>query len=105
MKQNQAIAMIGLANRAGKIVSGETAVEKAVKKGNAYLCILAEDASDRSKKSYADMCDYYETKLCVYGTKETLGHILGKEIRAALAVTDESLAETIVRKMDDNTEA
>ena len=99
MKTDQVTQMIGLANKAGKVVSGETAVEKAIKKGNAFLVIIAEDASERSKKTWSDMCAFYETKLCVYGTKETLGGILGKEFRAAVAITDEALGNTIERKM------
>lgn len=41
MKQDKALAMIGLAQKAGKIVSGEFATEKAVKTGKActgYCC-------------------------------------------------------------------
>ena len=46
MKQDKALAMIGLAQKAGKIVSGEFATEKAVKTGKAALVIVAGDASE-----------------------------------------------------------
>ena len=44
LKQDKALAMIGLAQKAGKIVSGEFATEKAVKTGKAALVIVAGDA-------------------------------------------------------------
>ena len=46
--------MIGLAARAGKIGSGEFAVEKAVKGRKACLVIIAEDASANTKKKVSE---------------------------------------------------
>ena len=47
---DKVISLLGLAERAGKIASGEFAAEKAVKTGKARLIIVAEDASDNTKK-------------------------------------------------------
>ena len=52
---DKALSMIGLATKAGKIASGEFAVESAVRKGKACLVIIASDASDNTKKSFNDM--------------------------------------------------
>ena len=41
---NKVHSMIGLATKAGKVVSGEFAVEKAIKDGKAFLVTIAEDA-------------------------------------------------------------
>lgn len=95
MKQNKALSMLGLAKRAGKVVSGEFSVEKAVKSGKAYLVIVAEDASANTRKNFTDMCTYYELPLIFTGTKETLGHAIGCELRASAAVTDSGFAQSI----------
>ena len=42
--------MIGLAQKAGKVASGEFSTEKAVKTGKAYTVIVADDSSDNTKK-------------------------------------------------------
>ena len=39
--------MIGLAQKAGKVASGEFSTEKAVKTGKAYTVIVADDASEK----------------------------------------------------------
>jgi ribosomal protein L7Ae-like RNA K-turn-binding protein len=39
------ISYLGLCNKAGGLVSGEAACEKAIKTGNARLVIISEDAS------------------------------------------------------------
>ena len=52
---DKVISLLGLAERAGKIASGEFAAEKAVKTGKARLIIVAEDASDNTKKKFSDI--------------------------------------------------
>ena len=71
--QDKALAMLGMATKAGKVVSGEFSVEKAVKEGKAWLVLVAEDASDNTKKSFTNMCEFYECDLVFYGKKENLG--------------------------------
>ena len=46
MNMRKELSLLGLAAKAGKIVSGEFATENAVKAGKAFLVLTAEDASD-----------------------------------------------------------
>ena len=92
---NKILSMVGMAMKAGKVVSGEFSTEKAVKTGKAFLVIVSEAASDNTKKMFRNMCSYYEVPMYVYGTKEDLGHSMGKEFRASLAVTEEGFAKSI----------
>ncbi len=96
---NKVLSFLGLANKARKVVSGEFSVEKAVKSYAAYLVIIAEDASDNTKKKFSDMCDFYETPIIFYGTKDDLGHAIGKEFRASLAIIDENFADGLTKKI------
>lgn len=91
--------MLGIAAKSGRVESGEFSVEKAVKGGKAYLVIVAQDASDNTKKMFRNMTDFYGVPMYEYGDKETLGHFIGKSFRASLAVTDEGLAHSIEDKM------
>ena len=77
MQNNRILSSLGLAQKAGCIASGEYAVEKAVKGGLASLVIVAEDASDNTKKKMKNMTAFYETPLYVYGSKGDLGHCIG----------------------------
>ncbi len=96
---NKILSMIGMAMKAGKVVSGEFSTEKAVKTGKAFLVIVSEAASDNTKKMFRNMCSYYEVPMYIYGTKEDLGHSMGKEFRASLAVTDEGFAKSIEKRL------
>ena len=92
--------MIGLATKAGKVASGEFCTEKEVKSGRAYLVIVADDASDNTKKKFQNMCNFYKVPIYFFEDKDTLGHAMGKEFRASLAVTDAGFAKGIRKHLD-----
>ena len=100
MNTHKALGMIGLAARAGKIVSGEFVVEKAVKGRKACLVIIAEDASANTKKKFRNMCDYYRLPCYYFETKERLGHAIGKEFRASIACVEENMAKAITGQLE-----
>lgn len=91
--------MLGIAAKSGSIVSGEFSTEKAVKEGKAYLVIVASDASGNTQKMFSNMTEFYGVPMYRYADKETLGHFIGKEFRASLAVTNEGLARSIEEKI------
>ena len=94
--------LIGLATKAGKTASGEFSTEKAVKGGTAHLVIVSEEASDNTKKMFTNMCTYYKVPLYFFGTKEELGHSMGREMRASAAVLDSGLAKALVKQLNQN---
>ena len=100
MTGNKVLSLIGLATKAGKTASGEFLTEREVKSGKAALVIVAGDASENTKKKFRNMCDYYKVPIYFYEDKDTLGHAMGKQFRASLAVLDEGLAKGIRKHMD-----
>lgn len=55
MKRDSTLSTIGLAMRAGKVVSGEFMTEGAVKSQKACLVIIARDVSDNTRKK-SEIC-------------------------------------------------
>jgi ribosomal protein L7Ae-like RNA K-turn-binding protein len=96
---DRALNMISMAMKAGALVSGEFACEQAIKDGSGCLCVVATDASANTKKSFSNSCDFYNVKYVEYGTKESLGHAIGKEYRASIVVCDENLSLSILDKI------
>lgn len=104
MIQNKVLSLLSLAARGRNLVSGEYSVENAIKEGKAFLVVIGTDVSDNTGKMFTNMCDFYEVPLVRFGTKETLGHAIGKEFRASVAVTDEGLANAIVKQLETHEE-
>lgn len=103
-QRDRVLSMLGLAAKAGKIESGEFSTEKAVKKGFGQLVIVAEDASDNTKKMFRNMCEYYKVPMVIFGTKEELGHWIGKAYRASICILDEGFAKSVLKKINLNME-
>lgn len=92
-------SLIGIATKSNNIVNGEFQTEKAVKEHTAALVIVAEDASNNTKKMFTNMCTYHKVPIYFYGSKNELGHYMGKEFRASLAVLDKGLADEIEKQL------
>ena len=99
MKPDKVLSLLGLAMRGRNLVSGEFQTENAVKDGSAMVVLVAEDASENTKKLFKDKCSFYQVPVYCYGTKQTLGRAIGKDLRSSLAVTDAGLAQAIEKAM------
>lgn len=86
--------------KSGNLVSGGFATEKAIKDYKAKVVIAADDLSENSRKKYDQMCEYYHVPMFYYGTKEELGHAIGKEYRAVLAIVDQGLAKAVIQSIN-----
>ena len=104
MRADRVLSLISLATKAGKTVSGEFSTEKEVKSNRAAAVIVA---NDNTKKKFQNMCDFYQVPIYFYADKDTLGHAMGKQFRASLAILDQGFAKGIKESMDaeDNTVA
>lgn len=97
---NKALGMIGLAKRAGKVVSGEFLCDKAIKSGDAKLIIIACDISERSKRDIVNACSYYNVNYIVFASSGELGKYSGTGKRTVISVNDENFANAVLSKIE-----
>ena len=102
MNCNKIFSLLGLAMKAGRVMSGEFATDKSVKEGSAFLVLVSEDASDNTKKKFSNTCEFYEVPRYFFGTKDELGHAIGKEMRSSLAITDEGFAKSLIKHLEQS---
>ncbi|MFD1705916.1 YlxQ family RNA-binding protein [Siminovitchia sediminis] len=101
MTNEKWVSLLGLANRARKVISGEELVIKEVRNGRAKLVILAKDASKNTSKKVLDKCKYYRVPVVYSETREQLGRAIGKESRVAAAVIDSGFAKKLATMFYD----
>ena len=94
---NKFLQLLGLAMRAGKVVSGEDFVIQEIRSGKAQLVILSMDAKKNTEKKISDKCHSYKVPLLRYGTRQELGNAIGKEARVVIAVTDRGFARSFMK--------
>ena len=95
MANNNVAFALGLAQKAGKVASGDFAVRSALKSGKAKLLVVATDAAPNSKKDMYYLAEVAGVTVVELFTRDELGFAIGKAKRTALAITDTNFAKMI----------
>lgn len=93
-------SLLGIAMRAGKLVSGEDGTMIDLKKGKLNLVIIAEDASNNTKKLFKDKSSFRHVNCIELSTKSDLGISIGKDSRAVIGIKDIGFANKIIQLID-----
>lgn len=92
MNKQKVLNLLGLAQRAGKLVTGEELVTKEIQAQKAKYVFVASDAGKNTLKKLQDKSRYYEIPLSEAFTSLELTQALGKP-RKAIAVVDHGFAK------------
>ena len=98
---NKIYGMLGIATKAGKIVSGFDSIQEAVKKKQVSLIIVAKDTSEKTQKEMRFTCEKYGIPLVVFGNIEGNSHAIGKRNRAIIAICDSGLAKKFLELINE----
>ncbi|WP_428908624.1 YlxQ family RNA-binding protein [Niallia sp. Krafla_26] len=94
------ISLVGLANRAGKIISGEELSVKEIRNGKAKLVLLSADASANTTKKITDKCRSYQVPIRIVENRYVLGHAIGKDARVVISILDSGFAKKMLSLLD-----
>ncbi|MDD3115650.1 MAG: ribosomal L7Ae/L30e/S12e/Gadd45 family protein [Anaerovibrio sp.] len=97
MNEQKIMNLLSMAQRAGQAASGDFAVTKAVQEKRAKLLLVAADASEETKGRCQYMASEAKIDLFYLADREILGHCIGKDFRAAVAILDAGFANAIAR--------
>lgn len=98
--KNNVLSLLSLCQRAGRLQAGEFLCERVIKSKKVELLIIAQDASQNTKDKFMSNCDYYGIPYRIFSDKETLGKVIGKGLRATIAITDNGFAKSILNGLD-----
>ena len=94
-------SLLGLAKKAGQLVSGDETVERNIKSGKAVLVIVARDASENTKDKFKSMCNFRDVCYREYREKIELGRYTGKEIRAVISILSKDFKNGLLKLIDN----
>ena len=89
--------IIGFAARSGKLLLGTYAVERGIRQRNAKIVLAAADVNPKRLRVLKYWCTDMGIPLLVTGKKEDYGVLLKKPPLGLLALTDEGMAEGILK--------
>ena len=100
--ENKLKGIIGIAKKAGKIVSGAEQCEKEIRLNKSELIIIAKDISKTGEKAITNICTHYKVRYIMCLSKNELGRIVGAAgERTVVSVNDKGLADAILKKYSE----
>ena len=93
--KNKILNLLGLATRAGNIIAGNNACENALKMKKIKMLIVAEEASDKTKKNYKFYAEKYNIPIIFIGTIEELSKVIGQKNKAIIGIKDINIVKGI----------
>ena len=100
---NKLLQYVGIAAKAGYVFGGEMQTESRIRSGEAKIVILAEDASGKTKKKILNLAERFRVPVVSAPDREMLGQAAGKDFRASVVITDQGLADAILRSCSEIT--
>lgn len=98
MLNKDVYSLLGLCARARKLSSGSILIND-IRAKKVWFVMIAEDASDNTKKKITDKCQYYCIDYVICGNIDDLSQSVGKENRVALGIKDKGFANKIKSKL------
>ena len=95
MNKQKALNMLGLAMRAGKLITGEELTINEIRKHKVSLVIVTTDASKNTQKKLSYKSKYYQTACFVEFTQGEILGAIGKP-RKVIGVLDQGFANKIM---------
>lgn len=93
------INLLGLAQRAGRLITGEEQVIQAIRKNKVQLVFLAKDAGPNLQKKITDKSNYYKIEVSTVFTTLELSTAVGKP-RKVIAVADTGFSKKMRTLME-----
>lgn len=101
MNINRLLSLLGIARRAGKLSWGRDAVEESLRKGKAYLVLVAKDISAKTAAGVRFSAERAETPvLVIHETIESVSQAIGKKA-GIVAVLDEGFAKALKARIQE----
>lgn len=95
MTNNKVLGLLGLCTKAGDICFGTDATIDLITRRKVKLVIVANNASDRTKRNLEFICKQNNTKIYFYGVIEELSKAIGKKNKAIIGIKNENFANQI----------
>ncbi len=87
--------LLGLAMKAGKVVTGTDACLETIKKKEIYLILLAKDASERTKNLFYEKGKEFSIMVIDILSMEELSKAVGKQNKVVIGVKEKGFAQAI----------
>jgi ribosomal protein L7Ae-like RNA K-turn-binding protein len=87
-------SLLSMAARAGRLASGASAVEDALRKSRVEMLIFAEDIAEGTKEKLINLGGL-PSRMTTLLTRDEMGKILGRELVGVVALLEKGFADAV----------
>ncbi len=99
--ERQICSYLGLARRAGKVLTGYKTCAAALGRGSAKLIILAGDTSQNTRDKFSVLCERRGVPFKIYSSSDELSAMAGLTGRGIFGITDVNFAEAMIKEIEN----
>lgn len=100
MNSTNILSMLGISQRARKLISGQDSVIRAINTRKIFLVILSTDTSENTRNKIIRKANRNKIPVFFWGRSEELGKAIGKEQRKVIGITDFGIAEELIKRLN-----
>ena len=97
---NKVCGLLGLCQKAGKIVFGTEASIEAINRNKVKLVLIATNASDRMKKNFYNNCKNKGINIYEVLSIEEMSRAIGQNNKAVICIKDINFSKAITKIID-----
>lgn len=97
MVNNRVLGLLGLCTKAGEISFGTDACIDLIQRKKVKLIIVAEDASDRTRRNFKFLCNDNNIRVVCFGTIAEISKAIGKRNKAVIGIKNDGLSNEIYK--------
>ena len=93
--------LLGLMQRAGKLITGEDLIIKNLKNKKIKLLVIAENCGVNTKKKLEDKSNFYGVEHIEFSNIENISIAIGRDNRVAVGITDSGFIKKFKQFIDE----
>ena len=93
--------LLGLMQRAGKLITGEDLIIKNLKNKKIKLLVIAEDCGVNTKKKLEDKSNFYGVEHIEFSNIENISIAIGRDNRVAVGITDSGFIKKFKKLIEE----
>ena len=98
---NKIFNLLGLMQRAGKLITGEDLIVKNLKNNKIKLLVIAQDCGINTKKKLEDKANFYKVECINFSDIESISTAIGRDNRVAVGMIDEGFVKKFRQLLEE----
>ena len=100
MQEKKLQGYLGLATKAGKLITGYNTCLDMIPRGKLKLVLLADDVGDNTRKKFEQKCESYGIPCRIGIGASEMSKACGKSDKGVFGIVDKGFAESIIKVID-----